>query len=184
LRSVLPCTGSGECMEMLRISMQCWNPSKTSERWPSTAVMLMCRNIFHLSVCFHIIFVCSLFNVLSVAQTTIIASINLILVTNELERMWKETLVAWIKILFWHLRRVRKESIKKPDQGIRSFGGDSNWAPLKYKSECLQPEPPCSAVDVLYKIYFISRGVKNEVNGILGHQYFTRTLACLLISRL
>jgi hypothetical protein len=60
---------------------------------------------------------------------------------NELERAWKEVVVAQFGVLFWNLPEGTEEKHKKPSSGQLSHGQHSNRALPKYKSKALPLEP-------------------------------------------
>jgi hypothetical protein len=62
-------------------------------------------------------------------------------VNNELERLWKDVVVAGFDILSWHLSGTAKEAMKSC-QNSSYPSQDSNWA-SEYKSVVLLLELIC-----------------------------------------
>jgi hypothetical protein len=60
------------------------------------------------------LFVCGLFNN-AVSSSDYIASNNMMV--NELERIWKEAVMVYFKLLSWHLRGGTEENNENPKSG-------------------------------------------------------------------
>jgi hypothetical protein len=66
-------------------------------------------------------------------------------VNNELERTWKEAVIAYFKILSCHFLEELIKIMKKFSQDSSCGGQDLNQAPPEYKSEALYLESTFSA---------------------------------------
>jgi hypothetical protein len=53
---------------------------------------------------------------------------------DELERIWKETVIVYFKILSPHLTTETKENHEKPQSGNWSQSQNSNSQPYKYET--------------------------------------------------
>jgi hypothetical protein len=60
---------------------------------------------------------------------------------DELERMWKEAVVAYSKLPSWHFLGETGENEENHNQDSRCPARDSNQAPSEYKSDALPPHP-------------------------------------------
>jgi hypothetical protein len=63
--------------------------------------------------------------------------LNVQIVNEKLEGVWKETVVAFFNVLSWHLPRGTEKTTKIVGQDIRSLGRDFNPRPPEYEAAML-----------------------------------------------
>jgi hypothetical protein len=100
-------------------------------------------------------FIWALFND-AVTQSDYTASSDWMVVNNELERTWKEAVVALFKVLFRHWAWGTEESIENFSQDSRCPDRDSKRASPEYGLEALLREPTCSVMIPIFYRSFIS----------------------------
>jgi hypothetical protein len=70
-------------------------------------------------------------------------------VSNELERMWKEAVMASFKVLSRHFPGGTAETTKNLSQDSWSLGRDLNLGPTEHEAEELTTKLRCSVLYVL-----------------------------------
>jgi hypothetical protein len=104
------------------------------------------------------LFICSLCNN-ALSNSDYTESNDLMVMNNELERVWEKVMTVSFKILFLHLRGETEEYHESLSQDSQCSNQDLNRAPPEYKSESLPPDPTCSlavtAVEPLLKFCLI-----------------------------
>lgn len=68
-------------------------------------------------------------------------ALNSKIINDELEWMWKKAITACFKRLSWNSPWGSEKALRNLNQNVWCPGQDSNWAPPKYMSEMLLPEP-------------------------------------------
>jgi hypothetical protein len=93
-----------------------------------------------IKICYLFVLIYSLFNYASSSSDYIISNEKMIIVNNELERMWKDAVTTYVKIIAQYLPVETKENHKK----LYSLGQDLKPGSSKYETGMLTTQPRCS----------------------------------------
>jgi hypothetical protein len=90
----------------------------------------------------------------AVSNTDNVVSDEWMIMNNELERMWKEGVIAYSKVLSQHFLEWPRMNTRNLIWSNWCPGRNSNRAPPKYRTEALLPESTCSTFSGLVILWF------------------------------